>query len=310
MTTLIFTHPDFRLHDTGMGHPECPARIDTVWDVLGSGDFRQLEQREAPEATVEQLAAVHKRPYVDAVLDAVPSHGRVHLDADTVLSSTSRSAILRASGAVCAAVDAVLGDEGIDNVFCAVRPCGHHAEPARAMGFCVFNNIAVGAEHARRKHGVKKVAIVDFDVHHGNGTQAMVEDEPDLFFASTHEWPFYPGTGAREERGNHDNVVNVPLAAFTGSGEFRRGMKDFVLPAVEAFAPDLLMISAGFDAHRRDPLAHINLEAEDFAWATRELMAVARRHCGGKIVSVLEGGYSMDGLAESLAAHVRELMAA
>jgi acetoin utilization deacetylase AcuC-like enzyme len=191
-----------------------------------------------------------------------------------------------------------------------VRPCGHHAEPARAMGFCVFNNIAVGAEHARRQHGVKKVAIVDFDVHHGNGTQAMVEDEPDLFFASTHEWPFYPGTGARDERGNHDNVVNVPLAAFAGSAEFRRGMKDFILPAVEAFAPDLLMISAGFDAHRRDPLAHINLEAEDFAWATRELMAVARRHCDSRIVSVLEGGYSMDGLAESLAAHLRELMAA
>jgi len=310
MTTLIFTHPDFRLHDTGMGHPESPARIDTVWDVLGSGDFRQLEQREAPEATVEQLAAVHKRAYVDAVLAAVPKQGRVHLDPDTVLSATSRSAILRASGAVCAAVDAVLEGDGVDNAFCAVRPCGHHAEPARAMGFCVFNNIAVGAEHARRKHGVKKVAIVDFDVHHGNGTQAMVEDEPDLFFASTHEWPFYPGTGARDERGNHDNVVNVPLAAFAGSAEFRRGMKDFILPAVEAFAPDLLMISAGFDAHRRDPLAHINLEAEDFAWATRELMAVARRHCDGRIVSVLEGGYSMDGLAESLAAHLRELMAA
>jgi acetoin utilization deacetylase AcuC-like enzyme len=310
MTTLIFTHPDFRLHDTGMGHPESPTRIDTVWDVLGSGDFRQLEQREAPEATVEQLAAVHKRAYVDAVLAAVPKQGRVHLDPDTVLSATSRSAILRASGAVCAAVDAVLGGEGVDNAFCAVRPCGHHAEPARAMGFCVFNNIAVGAEHARRKHGVKKVAIVDFDVHHGNGTQAMVEDEPDLFFASTHEWPFYPGTGARDECGNHDNVVNVPLAAFAGSAEFRRGMKDFILPAVESFAPDLLMISAGFDAHRRDPLAHINLEAEDFAWATRELMAVARRHCNGRIVSVLEGGYSMDGLAESLAAHVRELMAA
>src|SRR4051812_41005803 len=309
MTTLIFTHPDFRLHDTGMGHPESPARIDAVWDVLGSGDFRQLEQREAPEATVEQLAAVHVRAYVDAVLAAVPSHGRVHLDPDTVLSATSRSAILRASGAVCAAVDGGLG-EGVDNAFCAVRPWGHQGTPAGAVfsGFCT--TIAGGAELARRKHGVKKVAIVDFDVHHGNGTQAMVEDEPDLFFASTHEWPFYPGTGAREERGNHDNVVNVPLAAFAGSAEFRRGMKDFILPAVEAFAPDLLMISAGFDAHRRDPLAHINLEAEDFAWATRELMAVARRHCDGKIVSVLEGGYSMDGLAESLAAHLRELMAA
>jgi acetoin utilization deacetylase AcuC-like enzyme len=178
------------------------------------------------------------------------------------------------------------------------------------MGFCVFNNIAVGAEHARKRHGVKRVAVVDFDVHHGNGTQAMFEDDADLFFASTHEWPFYPGTGSREERGSHDNVVNVPLAAFTGSAEFKRGMLDFVLPAVEAFKPDLLMISAGFDAHRRDPLAHINLEAADFAWATRELMAVARRHCGGRIVSVLEGGYSMDGLAESLAAHMRELMAA
>jgi acetoin utilization deacetylase AcuC-like enzyme len=252
------------------------------------------------------LARVHERAYVDAVLAAVPASGRVHLDPDTVLSATSRPAILRAAGAVCAAVDAVVGGQA-DSAFCAVRPCGHHAEPARAMGFCVFNNIAVGAEHARKAHGVKRVAVVDFDVHHGNGTQVMFEDDPDLFFASTHEWPFYPGTGARTEHGQHDNVVNVPLAANTGSAEFRRGMKDFVLPALEAFGPDLLMISAGFDAHRRDPLAHINLEAGDFAWATRELMAAARRHCGGRIVSVLEGGYSMDGLSESLAAHLREL---
>ena len=307
MKTLIFTHPDFLEHDTGPGHPERPERIKIVWDVLSRPDFAGIDKREAPEADVDQLARVHDRRYVEDVLASVPTDGLVRLDPDTVLSPRSRSAILRASGAVCAAVDAVATGEA-DRAFCAVRPCGHHAEPDRAMGFCVFNNIAVGALHARAAHGIKRIAVVDFDVHHGNGTQTTFERDPDLFFASTHQWPFYPGTGSRQERGRFANIVNVPLDAHAGSERFRDGFTNAILPALESFAPELIMISAGFDAHEDDPLAQIDLVEDDFAWATRELVAVAARCCGGRIVSVLEGGYSATGLAQGLAAHMRELV--
>lgn len=309
MGTTIITHPDFLLHDTGPGHPERPERIATVWQVLDRDEFRDLPRRTAPEATVEQLRWVHEPAYVDAVLDAVPEDGHARLDADTLLSPTSRSAILRAAGAVCEAVDAVVGGQAT-NAFCAVRPCGHHAEPARAMGFCVFNNIAVGAEHARKRHGVERVAVVDFDVHHGNGTQAMFWDEPDLFFASTHQSPLYPGTGRMNETGASGNIVNAPLPPNSGTVEFRQAMERSVLPALEAFKPDLLMISAGFDAHTRDPLAQLNFTDADFEWATRKLLDSADRLCGGRVVSVLEGGYDMVGLAGGLAAHLRALMRA
>ncbi|MBP2291239.1 histone deacetylase family protein [Azospirillum rugosum] len=309
MGTTIITHPDFLLHDTGPGHPERPERIATVWQVLDRDEFRGLPRRTAPEATVEQLRWVHEPSYVDAVLDAVPEDGYARLDGDTLLSPTSRSAILRAAGAVCEAVDAVVGGQAT-NAFCAVRPCGHHAEPARAMGFCVFNNIAVGAEHARKRHGVQRVAVVDFDVHHGNGTQAMFWDEPDLFFASTHQSPLYPGTGRMSETGASGNIVNAPLPPYSGTVEFRQAMERTVLPALEAFKPDLLMISAGFDAHARDPLAQLNFTDADFEWATRKLVDAADRLCGGRVVSVLEGGYDMVGLAEGLAAHLRALMRA
>nr|WP_211113830.1 histone deacetylase family protein [Azospirillum picis] len=306
---MIFTHQDCFAHDTGPGHPEAPERLAVVWEVLDRPEFRGLERRQAPEADVEQLARVHERRYVEAVLDAVPADGYQRLDGDTLLSPGSRGAILRAAGSVCAAVDAVLAGEAT-NAFCAVRPCGHHAEPARAMGFCVFNNIAVGAEQARKVHGLKRVAVVDFDVHHGNGTQAMFADDPDLFFASTHQSPLYPGTGNSWERGVDGNILNLPLAPYSGTVEFRQAMERAILPALEAFAPDLLLISAGFDAHKRDPLAQLGLTAEDFEWVTRKLAEVADRVCGGRVVSALEGGYDAVGLAEGCAAHLKALAAA
>lgn len=309
MTTCIFTHPCYQEHNPGPGHPERPERIHTVWRVLDDEQFSTLERREAREADVEQLCGVHERGFVDEVLKSVPSEGLTQLDPDTALSPGSRAAILRAAGAVCDAVDAVVKGEA-SNAFCAVRPCGHHAEPARAMGFCYFNNIAVGAAHALKAHGIARVGIVDFDVHHGNGTQAMVWNEKNFFFASTHQWPFYPGTGARDERGRYDNIVNAPLPAGAGSTEFRAAISELVLPALEEFQPELLLISAGFDAHARDPLAQLELEEDDFAWVTRELLALAGRTCGGHVVSVLEGGYDMTGLAQGCSAHLRELVRA
>lgn len=306
MTTLIFTHTDCLAHDTGPGHPEHAGRLRTVLQLLDE-EFPDLTRRDAPEATVEQLERVHDPHYVRHVLDSIPAGGYRRLDPDTVLSPGSRPAILRAAGAVCAAVDAVLSGEA-DTAFCAVRPCGHHAEPDRAKGFCLFNNVAVGAQQARAVHGLRRVAVVDFDVHHGNGTQAMFWSDPDLFFGSSHQWPFYPGTGAREERGQFANIVNLPLPAFSGSTEFRAGMAETVLPELDRFAPELILISAGFDADARDPLAQLRLQPADFAWITNEVMGLARRHCGGKAVSVLEGGYGMDGLAEGCAAHLRSLV--
>lgn len=309
MSTLIFTHPSYQDHNPGPGHPERPERIHTVWRVLDGEPFNTLERREAGEADLEQLCRVHERGYVEEVLRSVPSEGLARLDPDTALSPGSRPAILRAAGAVCDAVDAVMQGEA-DNAFCAVRPCGHHAEPARAMGFCSFNNIGIGAAHALDTHGLARVAIVDFDVHHGNGTQTMAQNEKRVFFASTHQWPFFPGTGAREERGRYNNIVNAPLAAGAGSTEFRAAISDLILPPLEEFEPELLLISAGFDAHAYDPLAQLELGEDDFAWVTRELLALAERACGGRVVSALEGGYDMTGLAEGCSAHVRELMRA
>jgi acetoin utilization deacetylase AcuC-like enzyme len=230
------------------------------------------------------------------------------LDGDTSLSPGSGEAALRAAGAVAAAVDAVAAGESA-NAFCAVRPPGHHAEPATAMGFCLFNNVAVGAHQARSAHGLRRIAVMDFDVHHGNGTQAMFERDPELFYASTHQMPLYPGTGSVGETGC-GNICNAPLPPNAGSAEFRAAMSRRVLPALVAFAPDMLLISAGFDAHRADPLANLRLEEADYAWATDELLDLAARHCGGRVVSTLEGGYDLDALAASAAAHVGRLMAA
>jgi acetoin utilization deacetylase AcuC-like enzyme len=308
MTTALYTHAACLEHDTGPGHPERKQRLVSVLQTLRSADFNGLQWREAPRAELAQIERVHGAAYVRDALAAVPKSGRVNLDGDTAISPGSGEAALRAAGAVTEAVGAVLRGE-VKNAFCAVRPPGHHAERDTAMGFCIFNNIALGAAEARAMHGLQRVAVVDFDVHHGNGTQHMFDRDPGLFFASTHQMPLYPGTGRPGEVGV-GNICNAPLPPGAGSAEFRAAMDQIVIPALERFRPELLMISAGFDAHRRDPLAALEFETEDYAWATARLCAVAETQCGGRVVSSLEGGYDLEALAESAAAHVQALMAA
>lgn len=306
MTTLLFAHESLALHDTGHGHPERPDRIRAVMDALAAEEFDTLDRREAPSADLADLARVHPDGYVERLLAAIPDDGLAHIDPDTVISPQSGEAALRASGAIVAAINAVVAGDAT-NAFCAVRPPGHHAEPGRSMGFCLFNNIAVGALHARAAHGLDKIAVVDFDVHHGNGTQAVFESDPGLLFASSHQYPYYPGTGAASEIGV-GNVINVPLASGSGSAEFRAGVEDRILPALRAFRPELILVSAGFDAHARDPLASLLLSEDDYAWITLELCAVAGEFCDGRLVATLEGGYDLEALAASVAVHVHELM--
>ena len=300
-TTRIYAHPDCADHDPGPGHPESPARIRAILEALPEDLIV-----EAPLASRETLALAHDAAYVDAVFEAAPATDRVYLDPDTSMSPGSLAAARRAAGAVVAAVDAVAAGTA-DTAFCAVRPPGHHAETARAMGFCLFNSAAIGAFHARAAHAMQRVAVVDFDVHHGNGTQAMFWPDPDLFYASTHQYPFYPGTGAASDTGVAGNIVNQPLPAGAGSAPFRQAMTGVILPALQAFDPELLIISAGFDAHAADPIGGLNLTTGDFAWVTQELRAVADDVCGGRIVSTLEGGYDLAALAEATAAHVKAL---
>jgi acetoin utilization deacetylase AcuC-like enzyme len=306
MTTLLYTHEACLAHDTGRHHPEAPARLEAVLAGLAGPEFAALERRASPPATRAALARAHSEGHIAAVMAAIPIHGHAALDADTIVSPGSGAAALHAAGAVIAAVDAVMGGEAA-TAFCAVRPPGHHAEADRAMGFCLFNNVAVGARHARHAHGLERVAAVDFDVHHGNGTQAIFAADPHLFYASTHQSPLYPGTGARSETGV-GNIVNAPLRPHAGSDAFRHAFTTAILPALEAFRPDLILISAGFDAHRADPLAQLELVEEDFAWATERLVACAARHCRGRVVSSLEGGYDLEALAACAAAHVGALM--
>ncbi|HEV7372815.1 histone deacetylase family protein [Arenibaculum sp.] len=307
MHTAVFSHPACAEHDTGLGHPESPMRLKAVLAALEGEDFHLLDRRMAPRATVEQLARVHPRSFVERMLAAMPASGHFSIDGDTVVCPASGEAALRAAGAVCAAVDAVCTGE-VRNAFCAVRPPGHHAERARSMGFCLFNNVAVGAAHARAAHGLARVAIIDFDVHHGNGTQDIFEEDRDVLYVSIHQYPLYPGTGRADEHGRHGNILNVALPDASASPEFRHAVTARVLPAVQGFAPDLVMISAGFDGHTRDPLAGLHLVDDDFTWITRKLAEVARERCGGRVVSSLEGGYDLRALASSVAAHVRELM--
>jgi len=305
--TILFTHPDCVLHNPGPGHPERPERLKAVLAALDYPDFAALDRREAPLATADQIDRVHDTGFAEALLAKVPVTGMVRLDADTAISPQSGTAALRAAGAVVAAVDAVMRGEA-SNAFCAVRPPGHHAEPDHAMGFCLFNSVAVGAAHAEAVHGITRIAIVDFDVHHGNGTQTMTARRQNWLYASTHQYPYYPGTGSVREHGPYNNIVNAPLAAGAGSAEFRAAFDEAILPALDRFQPELLMISAGFDAHHRDPLASLELDEDDFAWATEALMGIARRHAGGRVVSLLEGGYDLTALAASAAAHVRVLI--
>lgn len=291
----------------GQGHPEQPARLQVILDALEGDDFAGLIRREAPKARLEQIATVHPMRHVEAVLAAIPESGLRYLDGDTSVCPYSGEAALRAAGSVIAAVDAVMADED-ETAFCAVRPPGHHAEPAQAMGFCLFNNVAIGAAHARDSYGLKHIAVVDFDVHHGNGTQAMFKNEPHWFYASVHQSPLYPGTGRADETGIAHNIFNILMPPMAGSDQFRAAVEGRLLPALLDFRPELLFISAGFDAHEGDPLAQMNLQDDDFEWVTKELKNIARQTCDGRIISVLEGGYDLPALARSAAIHVKALM--
>jgi acetoin utilization deacetylase AcuC-like enzyme len=310
MPTVLITHPACLQHENGPYHPECPDRLRAVLAALEVKEFSDLLREAAPNATEEQLTRVHPANYVQAILAVRPKDGElVQLDPDTAMSPGSAEAALRAAGAAVAGVDAVM--EGwARTAFAAVRPPGHHAEPARPMGFCLFNNAAVAALHARTRWGVQRVAVVDFDVHHGNGTQAMFTADADLFYASSHQHPCYPGTGAASERGSANNIVNAPLRPGSNGAAFRAAWSNTVLPELDRFAPGLLIVSAGFDAHKADPLAQLRLETADYAWITQELMRIAAVHCEGRVVSVLEGGYDLVALAASAAVHVRGLMQA
>ena len=310
MATLLISHPSFLEHDTGPYHPERPDRLRAILGALEDPAFDALVRLAAPAASMEEMTRVHPQDYVEAILGIQPAPGEhVQVDGDTVMSQGSAEAIQRAAGAVVAGVDAVMQGK-VRTAFAAVRPPGHHAAPGVPGGFCLINNAAVGARHAQAKYGVERVAIVDFDVHHGQGTQAVVEPDPSLFYASTHQYPLYPGTGSPRETGTDNNVINVPLRAGSGSAEFRAAWSERILPMLDDFAPELVIVSAGFDAHRADPLAQLEVETEDFVWLTEELLAIADRHAQGRLVSVLEGGYDLNALAESVATHVQSLMQA
>ena len=312
MPTLLITHPCFVLHDTGPGHPERPDRMRVIDKALSHESFAGLTRAEAPlrDDAEQAIALAHPQHYIDTLKDARPEPGGelVRLDPDTVMSPGTWEAALRAVGAGLMAVDAVMSGQHT-NAFGQVRPCGHHAEAARAMGFCLFNNVAIAGLYARQKYGAERIAVVDFDVHHGNGTQDVFWSDKDLFFSSTHQMPLYPGTGAVNETGV-GNICNAPLRPGDGGAPFREAMQSRILPALKNFAPDLVLISAGFDAHEDDPLANLRLKEADFAWATMKLADVAHKHCHGRLVSMLEGGYDLGALARSVSVHVKGLMEA
>jgi acetoin utilization deacetylase AcuC-like enzyme len=308
MATLLIHHPVFAEHLVPFGHPERPERIRAVEAVLAEDRFAALIREEARMADVEMILLCHPQSHLDAMRHYSPSESMIRVDADTTMSSKTLEAALIAVGGACQAVDAVM-DGDARNAFCAMRPPGHHAEPDRAMGFCFFNQASIAARHAQRGHGIERVAIVDWDVHHGNGTQAIFWDDPSVLYASVHQMPLYPGTGAASEIGA-GNIVNAPLPPGAGSAEFRHAFESRILPALDAFQPELVIISAGFDAHHRDPLGELKLDEEDFAWATDRLMESAAGPAQGRIVSILEGGYDLKALAASTAVHVERLMRA
>ncbi len=303
--TNIYKNTSGLRHDTGPGHPESIARLQTVFDLLQEAPFNALPVFEATPAEEATIALAHDWSYIHRVADAIPDHGYAALDADTVLCPASWDAALGAAGAVCQAVDDVISGN-CTRAFCAVRPPGHHAEPHRSMGFCLFNNIFIAARHAQKAHGLKRIAIIDFDVHHGNATDLMARRAEDIFFISSHQFPLYPGTGDPAED-IPGKTLNIPLAEGTDSAAFRAAYEAQTFPAIEAFKPDLLLISAGFDAHKDDPLAGLMLEDDDYFWVTERLCALADKHCGGKVISALEGGYNLEALKTSVSAHLKAL---
>jgi acetoin utilization deacetylase AcuC-like enzyme len=307
MPTLLITHPSSYDHLTPLGHPERPDRLRAIEQVLEQERFQNLAREQAPSVPFEIIALCHPLEYVEQIREATPQQGMVRLDADTSMSPGSFEAGIRAIGGAVHAVNEVVGKKA-SNAFCAMRPPGHHAETVRPMGFCLFNTAAIAARYAQDHYGLERVAIVDFDVHHGNGSQEIFWSDPTVMYCSTHEMPLYPGTGAVSERGEHDTIVNAPLRAGDGGDQFREALEVRILPRLRDFSPDLIIISAGFDAHMRDPLANLNLTEADYAWVTRKLMEVADAAAEGRIVSVLEGGYDLEGLSQSVAAHVTALM--
>jgi len=307
MTTLLLSHPACLNHLTPMGHPERPDRLRAIEQALEHEKFQSLAREPAPMASLDIIARVHPMDYVVQMREAAPKEGLVRLDADTTMSPGTFEAALRGAGGAVQAVDEVFAKK-VANAFVATRPPGHHAETATPMGFCLFNNAAIAARHAQKAHGAERVAIVDFDVHHGNGSQDIFWNDATVMYCSTHQMPLYPGTGAVSERGARNTIVNAPLRPGDAGEEFREAMESAILPRLESFGPDLIVISAGFDAHMRDPLANLNFLEADYTWVTQKLMDVADSAANGRIVSLLEGGYDLEGLSRSVAAHVTALM--
>ncbi len=307
MPTALLSHPDCLGHVTPPGHPEQVARLEVIMAVLDDPTFEPLMRVEAPLAEDAHILRAHPHSHIELIRTTNPAEGRVSLDPDTHMSPGSFAAAARGAGAVARAVDLVMEGKA-QNAFCAIRPPGHHAEREIAMGFCLFGNAVIAARHALEAHGLERAAIIDFDVHHGNGTQDLVWEDARILFASTHQSPLYPGTGSPSEQGAHGQIVNAPLPANADGQMFRRAFERLILPAVDAHKPEIVIISAGFDAHRADPLANLNLTEEDFVWATREICRLADTHAQGRVVSTLEGGYDLAALAASTAAHIKTLM--
>lgn len=304
MHTAYLTHPACLKHDMGAHHPECPERLRAIEDqLIAAGLLHFLNHQEAPRATDEQLARVHQPDYIERIRHLAPKSGMVHLDGDTAMNTGTLEAAYRAAGAAVRAVDLVMNGE-VENVFCAIRPPGHHAEAGRAMGFCIFNNVAVGVGHALEHYGLQRVAIADFDVHHGNGTEQIFHDDTRVMLCSTFQHPYYPGCGA--DSGN-EHIINVPLPAGTDGPAFRAAVETYWLPALERFQPQMLFISAGFDGHWEDDMAQFKLRESDYAWVTSELKRIAAKYAHDRIVSVLEGGYELHALGRSVLAHVKAL---
>ncbi len=307
--TTIYWHPSSQTHDTGPGHPERIARADALMELLASDEFKDIPQKQAPAATREQLLAAHPESYIQSIEEALPESGYAGIDGDTILSPGSLEAALHSAGAACAGIDDLLNNN-TQRVFCALRPPGHHAESTKSMGFCLFANIFIATRHAQEKYGIQKIAIVDFDVHHGNGTDSLVRTHDhdrhgEILFISSHQFPLWPMSGVPED--NEDHVLNYTLPPESGSSEMRTSYEQNIIPALEEFKPDLLLISAGFDAHADDPLANLNWSEEDFQWITEKLCSVADRHADGRILSVLEGGYDINALTNSVRAHILAL---